>query len=389
MNTHNSHKFFYQAFENCVSERIFFSEFNQEAKRKLRRSKWGSDLNHSSEIHAIEENNEKIRSIQSIFEQAKKRMQFRDANLAIFYHLEEGNRFFKRSDHATKLSEPVFKSSLVLEASLPEGHRLEYGMDQFDFPKSFETAAFQLIEKLELAVTQYERSECLSCWQGPIVFSEQAAGILIHELLGHLLEEVMVETYHSELKTEKGSLFIHPSLSLYDCPKLKKRFGSFELDDEAQNSQNVCLISGGRLMNFLSRGMGRSRGASTARKSFARMSNTICTGDSTASALHPGATYVEVKRLGLSAVQWKTHQYIFEIGEGYLHDGKGKRLAISKTAIHGSIWDALSQIAPLGEPLHWSSSYCQSLGARISVSHAGPNLFLKKANLRRFKRAEK
>lgn len=82
-----------------------------------------------------------------------------------------------------------------------------------------------------------------------VLFSEKAAAGLIHEALGHLLEE---DAYSQNIKDFFNSLNILPrELKAYDDPTIKKLAGSYTYDDEGIKSTKKVIIEDGKIVNLI------------------------------------------------------------------------------------------------------------------------------------------
>ena len=115
-----------------------------------------------------------------------------------------------------------------------------------------------------------------------VVLSKGIGGILIHESCGHSLE--------SRELIKKTSVFcginnVHNNeITIMDNPRILKKFGSFEIDDEGNESKCKCLIRKGKIEEYLcdengNRYLKQKNSSSGRRESYynvfsSRMSNT-------------------------------------------------------------------------------------------------------------------
>ena len=82
-----------------------------------------------------------------------------------------------------------------------------------------------------------------------ILFSEKAASGLIHEALGHLIEE---DLFSSGIKEFLNQSKIFPqNLRVYDDPTIKGLGGSYVFDDEGTKAEKKIIIKDGKLVNLI------------------------------------------------------------------------------------------------------------------------------------------
>lgn len=95
-------------------------------------------------------------------------------------------------------------------------------------------------------------------YSGPVLFSNQAAGVFFHEIFGHRVEahRFKLDSDGQTFKSKLGEMVLPEEFSIYMDPTIDKYkgkhlFGSYEYDDEGVKGQKVTLVKDGRLNDFL------------------------------------------------------------------------------------------------------------------------------------------
>lgn len=125
------------------------------------------------------------------------------------------------------------------------------------------TGGYELVlgEKIkEEAVKTAERARTLTqahllnpIWRGrkmPAVLDEEAAGALIHETIGHMLEaDRLIETKHN-INMILGSKIGIEELTVIDNPKIPGGYGSYIVDDEGVAGERKIMVENGIVVNL-------------------------------------------------------------------------------------------------------------------------------------------
>jgi predicted Zn-dependent protease len=127
-------------------------------------------------------------------------------------------------------------------------------------------------------------------YSGPLILRGAAAGVFVHEVLGHRAEghRQKDEDEGQTFRDQVGRLVTHPSITIYDDPRLEtyaNEFlnGHYLYDDEGQPAQRAVIIEDGVFRGFLMsrspiEGFGQSNGhgrAQDGRLPVSRMGNTV------------------------------------------------------------------------------------------------------------------
>lgn len=249
-------------------------------------------------------------------------------------------------------------------------------------------AAHDLIHDLKSKIA-VEVSEYLSRPVQPIIadrkrvlFPPGPGALLIHEVLGHLMEARSGSVFDGCIGEQIGPSF----LTLIDDPTLPNAFGSFDADDEARPAQPKTLVQNGIIETFLAdqkqseRDLrlkpGNARRASTAHAVTPRMSNTFLEGTTgvSVSSLQDEAE-VQIIRFGPGRVDHTTGRFELIVREA-LHRPEGRELfATGPFLIRGHAREILQQLRGAAGDVSMYASYCHGTSGILPVSYGQPFLF--------------
>ena len=106
--------------------------------------------------------------------------------------------------------------------------------------------------------TQLKNAPYADPYSGPVLFSNQAAGVFFHEIFGHRVEthRFKQDSDGQTFKSKLGEMVLPKDFSIYMDPTIKEYkghslFGGYEYDDEGVKGQRVTLIKDGKLNDFL------------------------------------------------------------------------------------------------------------------------------------------
>jgi TldD protein len=121
-----------------------------------------------------------------------------------------------------------------------------------------EDEIFAGLEELALELAELREAEVMEPYSGPTLLSPQAAGVFLHEAIGHRLEgERQISDLEGQtFRGRMGQQILPPFLSIVDDPSAeqfegKRLLGSYEFDDEGAPAQRVTLVEDGILRDFL------------------------------------------------------------------------------------------------------------------------------------------
>jgi TldD protein len=270
-------------------------------------------------------------------------------------------------------------------------------------------ARIALLEKLAAAPV-------VRSYSGPVLLEPIAAGLLIHEALGHRLEgnRLLSPGEGQTFRDSMGKAVLPEFLDLRDDPSLRQfggrsLVGHYRFDDEGVDSQCASLIEKGHLVGFLtsrtpiyrkhrSNGHGRSRGHE---RPISRMGVTVLWNRRG----HPDAglsseelrqrLIAEVKRQGLpygirilhaSGGETATDSYNFQAFLGEINLASrvypdGREEIIRGVDFVGTPLNAIRGICASGGEFEVDNAYCGAESGFVPVSTITPALLVKTLEL--------
>ena len=125
---------------------------------------------------------------------------------------------------------------------------------QLPSEEEMKAETLKLIDRLN----QLKNAPYAEPYSGPILFSNQAAGVFFHEIFGHRIEahRFKLDSDGQTFKSKLGEIILPEDFSVYMDPTVKNYrghdlFGSYQYDDEGVKGQRVTLIKDGKLNDFL------------------------------------------------------------------------------------------------------------------------------------------
>lgn len=202
-------------------------------------------------------------------------------------------------------------------------------IDELPSEEEIKAEILKLIDKQ----TQLKNAPYAEPYSGPVLFSNQAAGVFFHEIFGHRVEahRFKSDTDGQTFKSKLGEMVLPSDFSVYMDPTIKeykgnKLFGSYEYDDEGVKGQRVTLVKDGKLNDFLYNrtpveGRSKSNGhgrADIGNNAVARQSNLIIESSNLLSAKEIREAFIEE----LKAQGKEYGYYIDEVSGGLTMTGR-------------------------------------------------------------------
>lgn len=268
-----------------------------------------------------------------------------------------------------------------------------------------------LRRKMELTY-QMDKAAKLNSYAGPVLLSGKAAGLFLHEAVGHRLEasRFLSDDEGRAFMDKIGKKVTHEGLSICDDPTCREwdgqpLIGGYAFDDEGVSSARADLIHKGLVTDFLStrapfsRSKKRHRSNGHARsenfqRPMSRMANLIVTGDNALAwrQLKKGLLDEVRKRglefgmilYGVEGGETGTDAYDFQAFLGEItHAARvfpdGREELVKGVDFVGTPLSTLNQILAIGKDLHVDNGYCGAESGMLPVSTVSPPLLL--ANL--------
>ena len=234
------------------------------------------------------------------------------------------------------------------------------------------------------------------CWEPdsgtrlPVVMAAGTAGVLLHELIGHLTESDLVAAGASPLSRLMGATITAGTLDIVDDPTRADLPGSFDHDDEGVKAEPVQLVESGRLCNFLcdrSGGAqlgcdpGRGRRADWSRPPVTRQSNLVI-----APGKHPPEDLeseiehgLVVTRAGGATVDPVSSRTVIRVERGYEIRHGRRRRPLARFELTGGALEILAGIdSRVGSDVatDWRLGWCVKDGVPLATGSEAPTLIV-------------
>ncbi len=254
--------------------------------------------------------------------------------------------------------------------------------------------------------------EEISSFAGPVLLAPKAAGLFLHEVVGHRMEgsRLLSESEGRTFKDKVGQKIMHPELSLYDDPTLKSfagqsLVGHYPFDDEGSPAKRAVLVERGVLKGFLTtrspllkqghESNGHARNSSDERP-ISRMANLLVLSHSQHSWADLKQKLVEeIQRTGapygmilldVEGGETETDAYNFQAFMGQIVVAvkvyaNGKERYVKGVDFVGTPLSSLSHIVAVGKDYHIDNGFCGAESGTVPVSTVAPALLLSSLEL--------
>ena len=204
----------------------------------------------------------------------------------IFYADTVQTQIFVNSDGSV-IVEPKIQVVGEVEVSLDDGSHIHRAVESFG-GKSDYCDVESRVDTVSLATRRAEslaKAESVSSGTYDVICDQELTGVLVHEVVGHLLEaDVVASNMEHLLRLRIGAQLASEKTTIVDDPSTKGE-GYYMYDDEGIRGQRTCLIQSGRIQSYLHtretahhfkvNATGHGRAVNYAHKPLARMSNTF------------------------------------------------------------------------------------------------------------------
>lgn len=226
--------------------------------------------------------------------------------------------------------------------------------------------------------------------EAPVLFTPAAAGVLLHETCGHLLEADLVLHGVSPFASGKGARVAPSGVTLIDDPLLDGARVHLPSDDEAEPSRANLLIDDGVLTGFLSdratseatggRSTGNARRETYRHPALPRMTNLVLAAgrQDPEGLLKRIGRGLLVERLGRGRVDPRRGQFRLEVVSGRLiEDGSAGR-PVTGAFLIGSCRELLLSIDGIGTDLEVDvgAGVCIKEDQIVPVGSASPSVYV-------------
>ncbi len=224
-------------------------------------------------------------------------------------------------------------------------------------------------------------------YDGPVVLSPQAAGVLLHEAVGHLAE---ADNYLKSADPMYGvnERLASLPLTVRDKGNRVGEWGSVEVDDECWPTREVELMREGVLTALLTdkRHAALSDGTSTGHGRVTRPDKPVSPrlarimlepGEADVAELRGAAgRHLYVERVGMGSLNPRTRQVDISLqGTQLTHDNGEVELRVGGHCTL-RVDEFLARVCALANEVAWTPSICSKQGQALPVESAAPALLL-------------
>jgi TldD protein len=272
-----------------------------------------------------------------------------------------------------------------------------------------------LKEEIEERIAQYkdiEDGEAMTSFAGPVLLSPRAAGLFLHEVVGHRLEgsRLLSESEGRTFRDKLNQRIMHEDLTIFDDPSMKTYEGqslvaSYPFDDEGMPSQKALLVEKGVLKGFLTtrsplkksghQSNGHARNQLDERP-ISRMANLIIQSHSRNDWLTMKQKLIEeIKRqrlpfgivlLDVEGGETETEAYNFQVFMGQITRAvkvyaSGRERYVKGVDFVGTPLSSLANIIAVGRDCEVDNGFCGAESGTIPVSTVAPALLMSSLEL--------
>lgn len=227
---------------------------------------------------------------------------------------------------------------------------------------------------------------------GPVLLTDGTAGVLLHELVGHMLEGDLVAAGRSPLAGLGGANLTEAEIDLVDNPLRFDLPGAFDTDDEGVPAEPVALLRAGRLCGLLCNretaefcevAPGRGRRSDWRHPPIPRLSNLVIPAGSTSpeameADLHRGLV---ITRLAGATVDPVSSRAVLRVERGFEIRNGRRRRPLSPFELTGGVTEILAGIDPTvgNDPTpDWRLGWCVKDGAPLPTGSETPTMMVRR-----------
>jgi hypothetical protein len=226
--------------------------------------------------------------------------------------------------------------------------------------------------------------------QLPVLFTDGTAGILLHELIGHLVESDLVVDGASPLAGLMGATIAPTTLDVCDDPTRRDLPGSFDHDDEGIEAKPISLVESGRLIGLLCNregsarldgSPGRGRRSGWSKPPVTRQSNLVIKpGTCLPEDLEGGLDHaLVVTRVGGAMVDPNSSRTVVRVERGWEVRHGRRRRSLAPCELTGSALEILANIDPRigSDPVtDWRLGWCVKDGVPLPTGSEAPAMLV-------------
>lgn len=224
----------------------------------------------------------------------------------------------------------------------------------------------------------------------PVVLSQGTAGVLLHELVGHLVEGDLVLSGASPLARMADATVTAATVTILDDPTRTDLPGGFSCDDEGVPATPLAVVTDGRLTGWicdrasaavLGAEPGRGRRPWWSRPPVARLSNLVVAAG-TVAARDLEADLVDglvVTRLGGATVDPLSGRVVLRVERGWQVRHGRRRRPLAACELTGGALEVLASVDPaVGDDPRpdWRLGWCVKDGQPLPTGSEAPSMLV-------------
>ncbi|WGI17573.1 TldD/PmbA family protein [Methanonatronarchaeum sp. AMET-Sl] len=310
-----------------------------------------------------------------------------------FSYTEAETEFHYQNSSGEEASYNIFRTGVSGKAIAKEGDILQTASE-----RAFGAKGFEVLDEnnyLERAGDMGRKADDLldaetpPSGQYPVIMDPELAGVFIHEAVGHASEGDLVAMDNSILKNRLGDQVGSETVTVFDDPSLKGKFGYYPFDWEGVPSKPTTIIENGVLNAYLN-----------SRES-APQTNTPVT-PNFRSQSYSNNPLVRMSNTYLKPGDWSLEEMLTDLNEGiYLRGSRGGQVSsgegtfqfnaedgyiikdgeldqhLRDVSLSGKTLNILDRIDALANDLQYYPGFCGKGGQGVPVTDGGPHTRVK------------
>lgn len=254
--------------------------------------------------------------------------------------------------------------------------------DEYDFESIGRELAAKVVNKL--------CAEDCPSGEMPVVIGNGFGGVIFHEACVHSLEAIRIANDMSPFSDKIGQKVASDIVTLYDDGTIQNRWGSSNIDDEGNITNNNILIENGILKNYLTdsfngKKINHTQTGSSRRESYkfipiSRMNNTyLKNGINTLEEIIKSIEYgLYAKNMRGGSVNPKTGDFNFGVSEAYMIRNGEIKEQVKGASLIGNGPEVLMNIEMIANDFDYGVGMCGAESGSVPVTIGQPSIKVSK-----------
>ncbi len=217
-----------------------------------------------------------------------------------------------------------------------------------------------------------------------VVLSPYVAGLLAHEVFGHIFEEDN-RYYNEHIVNQLSNEQYNQELTIIDDPKVPRGWGSLRVDDSGHEQRKISIVENGELSEQIKRGerINRLIRQDYKHNLLSRVSNTLILpgSKSVQELLWESDNGIYIENAGKCYCDPVTGEIIMPVYEAFKIRGNKKVSCLNNFSLYANANTILKSIHTIGSDFELNGVICGKMGQKIPVGIGAPSLLLKDIDL--------